>query len=77
MSKSLIKNVFSILGTLLVSLLIYSVLFTSVGQQFMWQAIEPAMEDQWRKSTMNNGVNRTEIYEESFNKIPEYSGEFD
>lgn len=66
--KSMIKTVFIIIGVLTASLLMYLLLFSSTGQTFMWNAIRPAMEQQWNMSSMNNGVGRSEIYENSFKR---------
>lgn len=68
MTESLIQKVFSILGTLLVSLILFSMIFTAVGQNFLWRAIEPAMENQWKDSTLNNGAARTYVYEKEYDK---------
>lgn len=66
MSENMIKTVFSILGTLMVSIILFLTIFTASGQQFLWRAIEPAMVRTWRESTMDNGAERTAIYEDSF-----------
>ena len=42
-------------------------IFSKTGQEFLWKAIEPAMLDQWSLSTMDNGGERTLIYENQFN----------
>lgn len=67
MSTSLIKTVFLVIGSMLVATLIFELLFSSAGQTFMWNAIEPAMQDQWEEVTMDNGAVRSEIYEKQFN----------
>lgn len=66
MSENLIKTTFSIIGTLLVSLILFLIIFTADGQQFLWRAIEPALEEQWSQSSMDSGADRTEIYESQF-----------
>lgn len=73
MSESLIKTIFVIVGTLLVSLIMYSIIFTPNGQQFLWSAIEPAMVNQWKESSMDSGRDRTEIYDEEFNDYVGYN----
>lgn len=72
MSESLIKTVFSIIGTLLVSLILFTMIFTQTGQGFIWRAVEPMMLDQWRQSTMDNGAGRTVIYEEQFEILKQF-----
>lgn len=75
MSHNLIKIMFSVLGTLLVGIVLFTMIFTATGQNFMWKVIEPAMLDQWRQCSMDNGAKRTVIYEREFNNIKaiEYS----
>lgn len=72
MSESLIRTVFSIIGTLLVSLILFTMIFTQTGQSFIWTAVEPMMLDQWRQSTMDNGAGRTVIYEEQFEVLKQF-----
>lgn len=69
MGENLIKTVFIIVATLLVSIILFSMIFTSFGQQFLWRAIEPALLDTWRQCTMNNGADRTAIYESEFDNM--------
>ncbi len=69
MSQSMIKLVFSILGTLLISIILFIMVMGTVGQQFFWRAIEPTMLDQWTQSTMDNGAERTMVYEEQFERM--------
>ena len=72
MSESLIKTVFSIVGTLLVSIVLFTMIFTASGQQFIWRAVEPAMLEQWRESTMDNGGRRTEINKKKFQTLKNF-----
>ena len=69
MSENLIKYVFSILGTLLVGIILFIMIFGTAGQQLMWTAIEPAIVDQWQKSTFDNGTEITLTYEDSFEDL--------
>lgn len=66
MSESLIKTIFIILGTLLVSIIVYLLIFTPTGQQFLWNTIEPAMINQWEESSMDSGRDRTAVYDSEF-----------
>lgn len=72
MSENLIKTMFVVMGTLLISLIMYSIIFTPSGQKFLWSAIEPAMINQWEESSMDSGRDRTEIYDEEFNDYVGY-----
>lgn len=69
MSESLIKSTFVILGTLLASIILFLMIFGVTGQQMMWRAIKPVMEDQWSQSTLDNGGKRTIMFEEQFDKM--------
>ena len=76
MSHNLIKLVFTILATLFVSAILFTMIFGEAGQNLLWRAIEPVMLEQWRATTMDNGGDRTLIYEEQFKdlKAVEYYG---
>ena len=69
MSESLVKLVFTILATLLVSIILFIMVFGSTGQNMMWRAIEPMMIEQWIGTTMDNGGDRTLIYERQFREL--------
>ena len=67
MTEGLIKLMFSIIGTLLVSIILFNMIFLQDGQKLLWNAIEPAVENQWDLSSMNSGKDRTEVYDDLFN----------
>lgn len=67
MTEGLIKLMFSIIGTLLVSIILFNMIFLPDGQKLLWNAIEPAVENQWDLSSMNSGKDRTEVYDDLFN----------
>ena len=69
MSENLIKYMFSIIGTLLVSILLFILIFGTVGQQTMWKIIEPTMIRQWHESTLDNGAERTIVFEKQFDEM--------
>lgn len=69
MSESLIKYMFSIIGTLLVSIILFTMIFGTFGQQLLWRVIEPAMLTQWEESTMDNGAERTIVFEKQFDEM--------
>lgn len=66
MTEGLIKLMFSIIGTLLVSIILFNMIFLPDGQKLLWNAIEPAVENQWDLSSMNSGKDRTEVYDDLF-----------
>ena len=67
--SEMIKSVGKIVFALMVSLLLFSMLFTQAGQGFLWDAASGAVEDQWLRSSMNNGYDRTMAYEEQFDRL--------
>ena len=69
MSEKLIKIVFITIATLIISIILFTMIFSKGGQEFLWKAIEPAMLNQWTLSTMDNGGERTLIYEEQFKEM--------
>ena len=69
MSENLIKYMFSIIGTLLVSIILFILIFGTVGQQTMWKVIEPTMIRQWQESTLDNGAERTIVFEKQFEEM--------
>ena len=69
MSENLIKYMFSIIGTLLVSIILFILIFGTVGQQTMWKVIEPTMIRQWQESTLDNGAERTIVFEKQFDEM--------
>lgn len=60
---------FSIIGTLLVSIILFILIFGTVGQQTMWKVIEPTMIRQWQESTLDNGAERTIVFEKQFDEM--------
>lgn len=62
MSESLIKIMFSIVGTLLFSILMFMLIFWPDGQKFIWRAVDNAMVNQWNHSSLNSGEDRTKAY---------------
>lgn len=69
MSENLIKYMFSIIGTLMLSILLFILIFGTVGQQTMWKIIEPTMIRQWQESTLDNGAERTIVFEKQFDEM--------
>ena len=65
---NVIKEIFWIIGCLVFALILFAMIFTATGQQFLWKAIEPAMSNHWSECTMDNGVERSLVYEEMFNR---------
>ena len=62
MTHSAIKQVFLILGYLVLALVLYGMIFTAPGQQILWGAIEPAVNNQWKQSTLDNGTDLSSLH---------------
>ncbi len=69
MSESLIIKVFKIIGILLISYILFYMIFSTNGQNLLWNAGKSAVENTWNESTMNNGGDRTLIYENFFESV--------
>ena len=65
----MIKYVFLILGTLALSLLLYTFIFGAPSREFYWNALEPSYQDSWGAATYKNGTERTEIYDDMWSVI--------
>lgn len=53
--NTLVKNVFAILATLLVSLLLFTLVLGPTGQNFIWNALQPAFQANWDMDTFQDG----------------------
>lgn len=69
MSESLITYVFKIVGILLLSYLLFYLIFSTTGQNILWYGAKTAVEKTWDDSTMSNGAERTLIYEDFFEEV--------
>ena len=69
MSENLIIKVFKIIGILLISYILFYMIFSTNGQNLLWSAGKNAVENTWNESTMNNGADRTLIYEDFFESV--------
>ena len=72
MHNEMIKYVFKVIAALLITLILFSMIMGSAGRTFMWRAIEPAVQDQWSKSTMRDGRDMGNVYESLFDKSHTY-----
>lgn len=50
-----VKNVFMILGVMLISLLLYRLTFGTEGRLIMWSGVKPSIERTWRTYTLEDG----------------------
>lgn len=69
MSENLIVQVFKIIGILLISYILFYMIFSTNGQNLLWYAGRDAVENIWNESTMNNGADRTLVYENFFDDV--------
>ncbi len=67
--KDVILKVFLVLGSLIASLIIYAMIFSGEYQDFIWGYIDSEIQEEWLECSMNNGSDRTEIYEGYFDAI--------
>lgn len=65
----MVKYVFLILGTLVLSLLLYTFIFGAPSRKFYWDALEPSFQESWGNATYRNGTKRTEIYDDMWSDI--------
>lgn len=70
--NSMIKEVFSILGMLVLSLVIWGFMFGSVGRTFIWTAMEPACINHWERCTLNDGAEYKDAYTRLMDSVPGY-----
>lgn len=70
---SLIKVVFKVLGTLMLSLLIYGAVFGGSGRTAMWKGVDSIMQSSWRRYTMYDKDNTTVNSDSNGNKGHENS----
>ncbi len=64
----MVARVFSVLSALMVSLLVWTLLFGYTGRQIMWNGLRPAFEREWDLHTMNSGELANQEFQELFNK---------
>lgn len=57
---------------LVVSLVLWFLIFGAVGRTFMWNAIEPAMVNHWSECTLQDGKILSDTFSKVFNDAPEY-----
>jgi hypothetical protein len=69
--STFVKNIFLIAGTMMLSLLIFSVVFGSIGKSFMWHSMEPVFQKGWNKYTMNDGDMLTDNLTKVFDNAKE------
>ena len=70
----LLRGTFRIVGALMLSLLLFTLLFSAEGQIGLWSAASSAVEAQWQRSSLQNGYSRTLVYEQMFDVCNEYTG---
>lgn len=67
----MVKYVFLIVGTLALSLVLYSWVFGAPSRQFYWNALEPAYQNSWGDATFHNGTDRSDVYQSMWDSISE------
>jgi hypothetical protein len=69
--SSLVKNVFVILGVMMISTLLFSVVFSGLGRSLIWGAIEPVFQSTWMDNTMQDGSLVDKALTEDFDSLIE------
>lgn len=65
--QSVIKQVFMIIGAVVMSLLLYMLVFGQAGRTLMWEALEPVYINEWSEATFNEGNQTSEFLTDTFN----------
>lgn len=66
-----VKDIFLIIGTLVVSLLLFALMFGDTGKLFIWDSIEPLFQANWKVSTFDDGVLISNKLTETFDNVVE------
>lgn len=62
---------FVIIGTMAVSLLLFSLMFGDTGRKFMWGSMEPIFQSNWDTYTLKDGEVVGEKITETFDNTTE------
>lgn len=71
--SSVLKNVFSILGIMLISLLLFNLVFGNRGRSIMWGGIKPVIEKSWKDNTLNDGKGIYDTLNVEFDTVSDLS----
>lgn len=69
--NSVIKQVFLIIGAMVVSLLLYTLVFGDLGKRAMWTGLEPAFQKNWDRYTYDDGERVGEVLTDIFDSAIE------
>ena len=57
----LVQVVFSIIGVMVISLILFGMIFGGLGQTQLWSFVERGLGREWNELTMNNGTYRSAV----------------
>lgn len=75
MPKKMLKNIFVIVGTMVLSLALFMVMFGDTGKKFMWNGIEPVMTGRWVDMTYSDGVKMDTVKSKPFEEAEDLSAQ--
>ena len=70
-----IKNVFYIIGMLVLSLCLWTLLFGDIGRSIMWNGTRPIMERHWLSYTLDDGRLLEQALDAEFDMLVDLSTE--
>lgn len=71
--SSFLKNVFMIVGIMLIALLLFNLTFGARGRSIMWNGIRPAIEKSWKDYTLDDGKKIEDALTDEFNRVNDLS----
>jgi hypothetical protein len=69
--SSMVKHVFVIVGTLVLSLILFQLFLGDIGRERIWHMIEPVFKSTWNANTFNDGKLIEQQYTTNFNSLQE------
>lgn len=68
MSTKILRNVFEIIGTCVLAILLYIAVCGNTGRTIMWRAIKPALQNNWSMYTYQDGTTINATLSNTFSK---------
>lgn len=66
--NALITGVFKVVAVMMVSLILFSIMFTDTPRKFIFEQVQPVMASTWKDASFDNGKIKTKIWDETFSK---------
>lgn len=64
--KTLVSGVFKWIITLMLSLILFTIMFGTTSRQFFWANLEPTYKQIWLSYTFNDGKDIDQVYQANF-----------